>query len=250
MALTAASWVPPLTISPLFNSSEFRLFQQVRNNSSAHTVPPFAVTASDTVLRASCGGLPMLAGPSPSTRHMVDRRRVCLSPLRPVGWEAGSPFGRGPDSLAQPVVPLQEGIRWMRSCPGITWIMSLSLWSSLPTHCPQLSVLPAFHHHQPHYSTMHNLPESCLNPPPTPAPRRHFLPGPRRCRPDLSTFWSLLLLDAPIARSPGPAVIQGVCHRVLENPTNLWPHFRNMCSVHHRPDLGMGRDTKQTQPSK
>lgn len=80
MALTALSWVPPLTISLLFNSSVFRLLQQVRNNSSAHTTPPFAVTASETVLLPPREGPPILVDLSPRTSGGQEKKGVSVSP--------------------------------------------------------------------------------------------------------------------------------------------------------------------------
>lgn len=167
MALTVLSWVPPLTISLLFNSSVFRLLQQVRNNSSAHTTPPFAVTASETVLLPPCGGPPILADLSPRTSGGQEKKGVSVSPSAHGLGSWATLWERSWQPHPWPVVSPQEENRWMRSCLGFaspavptTWMMSSASGHLSPPTADRCLLSPSCHHHQPHYPTMYNLPPS------------------------------------------------------------------------------------------
>jgi hypothetical protein len=84
-ALTTVSLVPPLTISLLFKESRFPSLWQVRNSSSAHTLPPLTVTASDcppTLRWKAC-----LAG--------FSHRQVILGGQRHTAFQEPQPEGRG-----------------------------------------------------------------------------------------------------------------------------------------------------------
>lgn len=125
-----------------------------------------------------------------------------------------------------PEVSPEEDTRQMRSCFGfaspaltITWMMSLSLWSSLPSS-PQLSALPIFP--PPSASLFQDIQPSCLliiyaeccrHLSTPPGPCRHSLSktqGDAGQGPPLS---GLYLSSTPsTARFPHPALKQGV-HR-------------------------------------